>query len=105
MMAIPLQAVASQVVSVALAGQACRINVYQKTTGLYLDLYVNDALIIGGVICQHANKIVRDAYLGFVGDLAFFDTQAGNQPPLDPSYDGLGARFALMYLEASDLAA
>lgn len=66
---------------------------------LYLDLYVNDALIIGGVLCLNANVIVRDAYLGFTGDLAFYDTQGTS----DPVSTGLGGRYVLMYLEAADL--
>jgi hypothetical protein len=100
-LSIPLQAVPSQTVSVALNNQACQINVYTLTTGLYVDLLVNDAQIIGGVVAQNLNVIVRDAYLGFVGDLAFADTQ-GDQ---DPVYTGLGSRFILVYLFPSDLPA
>lgn len=99
MLVVPLQAVPSQVVTVTLAGQACRIAVAQRRTGLYVDLYVSDAAIITGVIAQDANRIVRDAYLGFTGDLAFFDT-LGSQ---DPDYTGLGGRYFLAYLETSDL--
>ena len=68
MLIIPIKPQASQQVNVPLAGQPCTINVYQKTTGLYVDLYVNDVLIIGGVIALEANRIVRSAYLGFIGD-------------------------------------
>lgn len=100
MLVIPLQAVPSQQVSVTLEKQACKINVYQTGTGLYTDLYVNDAAVITGVISEDANRIVRSAYLGFVGDLAYFDTQ-GND---DPIYTGLGSRFILAYIEPGDLA-
>jgi len=99
MQQIPLQSVPNQSLSIALAGQNCRINIYQRSTGLYSDLYVDNTLIIGGVICQNLNRIVRDAYLGFIGDLGFFDTQGIN----DPEYTGLGSRYLLIYLEASDL--
>jgi hypothetical protein len=99
MQVIPLAAVPSQTLSVVLAGQSCRINVYAKTTGLYLDLYVNDALIIGGVICLNTVLIVRDRYLGFIGDLAFFDLQGSD----DPTYDELGTCYILGYIEQSDL--
>jgi hypothetical protein len=98
---IPLQALPSQTVSVLLANQNCTINVYQKSTGMFLDLYVDSTLIIGGVIGQDRNKIVRDAYLGFVGDLAFIDSEGAD----DPVYTGLGGRFSLAYLEVSDLSA
>lgn len=91
---IPLTAVPNQSVQVTLNGQTCRVAVYQKDTGLYIDLYVGTALIIAGVICQHANRIVRDSYLGFTGDLAFIDTQGVS----DPDYTGIGTRYVLVYL-------
>lgn len=96
---IPLQAVPSQTVQVSLAGQSCKINVYQLDSGLYCDLFVNNVMILGGIICQDRNRIVRDAYFGFVGDLGFIDTQ-GTQ---DPDYTGLGSRYNLAYLETTDL--
>lgn len=91
---IPLQAAPSQTVSVALNNQACQINVYTLNADLYVDLYVNNALIIGGVIGQNLNPIVRDAYLGFIGDLMFLDTQGVD----DPIYSGLGSRWVLNYV-------
>ncbi len=97
---IPLLDAPSQTVSVQLAGQACRLNVYVKTTGTYLDLYVADRLIVSGVVCQNVNRIVRDAYLGFVGDFAFLDTRG----KADPTSPGMGSRFLLVYLEPADLA-
>ena len=39
-------------------------------------------------------------YTGFIGNLLFIDTQ-GNS---DPSYDGLGSRFSLVYLTAEEYA-
>ena len=96
MLIIPTVATPAQTLTVTLANQPCSISIYQKSTGLYIDLYVNGVLIIGGVICLDAVKIVRDAYFGFVGDLAFFDTQTAS----DPDYTGLGSQFVLAYLEA-----
>lgn len=101
MKVIPLQVVPSQTLTVNLGGQACRINIYQKLTGLYCDLYVNDVLIIGGVICENLNRIVRDAYLGFVGDLAFTD----NLGLTDPTYKGFAAQYSFLYLELADMQA
>lgn len=97
MLIVPLQPVPSQTVNILLANQACTIDVMQKSTGMFVNLYVNSALIIGGVIGQDRNRIVRDAYLGFVGDLAFYDTQGTE----DPYYAGLGTRWFLNYLEAA----
>lgn len=99
MMTIPLRAVPSQVVNVQLAEQAAKITVYQKRTGLYVDLSVGGVSVINGVIAQNANRLVRDAYLGFVGDLAFYDTQGLD----DPVWSGLTDRWFLAYLEAADL--
>jgi hypothetical protein len=99
MLEIPLQPVPSQTLQIQLAGQSCTIDVYQKRTGLYINLYVSNALIIGGVLCENLNRIVRSLYLGFIGDLAFVDNQGSD----DPVFTGLGTRFSLIYLETSDL--
>lgn len=93
---IPLLAVPSQTLTVLLGAQPCRVNVYQKSTGLYVDLYVNDAPIVTGALALNNNLIVRDAYHGFAGDLIFYDTQGIS----DPTYDGLGARFVLLWTGA-----
>lgn len=103
---VPLQSVPNQTVTVLLNNQQTLLYLYQTSTGLYIDVYVNSTLIIGGVICEQANVIVRDAYLGFSGDLAFYDTQpdpvAG---PLDPQYTGFGSRWILVYFLPSELPA
>ena len=63
MLIVPLVPVASQSVNVVLAGQPCTINVYAKSTGMFLDLLVNDVLIIAGVVCLDGVRIVRDLSL------------------------------------------
>ena len=93
MVTIPTQAAANQTFNAILSGQAAQLKVYQRATGLFVDLYVNDALIIGGVAALNAAMIVRTPYLGFLGDLAFVDTQGSE----DPTFGGLGTRFALMH--------
>lgn len=90
---IPLSAVPSQELAVQLGGQRCRIEVSQKRTGLYLSLYLADVPIVTGVLARDRTWIVRDAYLGFTGDLAFIDTQG----VADPDYTGLGTRFLLVW--------
>lgn len=99
MLTVPIFDQPSQSLQVTLGQQLCTINIYQKNTGLFCDLLVNDALIIGGVLCENLNRIVRSVYLGFVGDLVFDDTQGSD----DPSYPGLGDRYVLIYVEAADL--
>lgn len=96
---IPLQSTPNQTLAVPLAGQSCDLNIYQKAPGLFIDVFLNGETVILGVICQNANRIIRDLYLGFAGDFAFFDTQGSD----DPVYTGLGGRFQLVYIEASEL--
>lgn len=101
MLSVPIQPLPNQALQIQLASQSCTINLYQTAFGLFFDLYVGSTLIIGGVICQNLNRLVRSVYLGFVGDFAFIDNQ-GNS---DPSYTGLGSQFTLVYLELADLQA
>ena len=99
MQIIPLQAVPNQSVKAQLGNQPCKIVIQQKLYGLFADLYVNEVLLVGGVICQDRNRLVRSAYLGFSGDLMFTDTMGAE----DPTSDGLGSRFQLVYLDPSEL--
>jgi hypothetical protein len=94
MQTIPLAATPSQSLSVTLAQQNCGINVYQKSTGLYLDLFVAGNRVMSGVLCRDRVYLVRQAYLGFSGDLAFVDTQGED----DPQCTGLGTRWQLVYI-------
>jgi hypothetical protein len=96
---VPIIDAFAQTLTITLGGQSCRIDIKTRTTGLYCDLYVNDTLIIGGVVCRNLTRIVIDAYLGFIGDLMFSDTQGES----DPSSPGLGSRFLLFYTAAADL--
>jgi hypothetical protein len=100
MVIVPLRAIPSQVVNVTLGGQPCQIALYQLATGLYCNLYVRNVIVIGGVICHNVNRIVRDLYLGFIGDLIFVDSQGKS----DPEYSGLGGRYELAYLTAAEAA-
>jgi|SRR5579859_7284934 len=101
MLVIPTQAVPNQEFTVTLGDQLSQININQNLYSMTLSLLVNNSLIIGGVVCENLNRIVRDAYLGFEGDLCFLDTQGQS----DPYYTGLGTRFQLIYLTAADIAA
>jgi hypothetical protein len=101
MLIVPVRAVPNQTLSILLANQLCQLTLKTRFYGLFMDVSVNDAPIVQGVICQNWNRIVRSAYLGFVGDFAFWDTQGKT----DPAYTGLGSRYLLYYLEKSDLPA
>jgi len=106
MLVIPLQAVPNQVVSCNLAGQPVQLHVRTLTTGLFVDIYLNNAILKAGMIAQDRHLLVRDAYWGFTGDLAFFDTLATppNYEGEDPTYTGLGAQFLLVYLTPAEVA-
>ena len=96
---IPLQSIPSQTVSVVLDGQSCRVNVYQKKLALYFDLLKNGVPVITCRICRDQTKLVRHAYLGFSGELLFFDKQGLN----DPDYTGLADRYLLAFFTQAEL--
>lgn len=94
-----------QLVNVTLGDQACLIRIYTKSINVpvqqpgqistdppvyenvnpvFLDLFVDDVLVIGGVECHNESLIVMNEYLGFVGDLAMIDT-VGNEDPVGVS--------------------
>lgn len=101
MLVVPLEAVPRQTLQVQLENQPFTLTIAQNAYGLFMDVYLADALVIGGVLCENLNRIVRSAYLGVVGDFIFIDT-AGTD---DPIYTGLGARFQLGYVTAAEVAA
>lgn len=90
---IPISPVASQSFTIKLGNQNCSIKIYQLTTGLFFDLYIDGNPIVIAMICLNLVGLVREDYLDFVGQLAFVDTQGTS----DPTYDGLGSRFQLVY--------
>jgi hypothetical protein len=102
---IPLIATASQNLKTTLDQQTVNLSIYQLRYGLYIDVTINNVLEIGAVVCQNLNRIIRSTYLnanvGFSGDFVFNDLQGTT----DPVYTGLGTRYQLIYLSASDLAA
>lgn len=105
MLIIPLQPVPSQVVQTTLNGQACTLSVYTKTTPagtqyIYMDMELDNTLILSCKICQNRSLLVRYSYLGFTGDLAFVDMQGDS----DPQYQQLGSRYQLVYLAPGDYA-
>lgn len=98
MLVIPTAPIPFQTLQCQLNDQACTIEIFQEAYGLYVNLTVNDSLVVAGVIAENLNRIVRNRYLGFVGDLVFQDLQGTE----DPVYTGLGDRFVLLYIEEAD---
>jgi len=95
---IPLAVQPNQTLSVVLAGQNCQIAVYTKSTGLFVDLSVDNIPIVTAALARDRNRIVRVPGDVFVGDLTFYDTQGLN----DPTYDGFGTRYQFAYIESTD---
>jgi hypothetical protein len=94
MLTIALQPVPSQQLQVVLGGQNCQIAVYLKGEHLFVDLNSNGVDISTAVIARDVISLVPTAYLGFVGELVFTDTQGSR----DPTFDGLGSRYQLVYI-------
>jgi len=97
---IPLQAVPSQQLQIVLAGQNCQIAVYLIGSSLYVDLAANGTDISTAVLALNGVVLVPTVYFGFQGNLVFIDTQGDS----DPTYDGLGSRYVLLYVTEADFA-
>lgn len=99
MLVVPTQPVPNQTFSVVLANQQVSLAINQTDFGLFMTVNLANVPIATGLLCEDRNRMLRESYLGFVGDFQFYDLQ-GTDPPL---YTGLGTRWLLVYLEASDL--
>lgn len=92
---VPMLDTAAQSISTTLGGQPVKLDLAQKATGLFVNVFVNDALVIGGVLARNDAPLVRSSYLDFAGELYFRDTNGS----ADPAAALLG-RFALLYAGA-----
>ena len=101
MLTIPLQPVPNQILTIPLNNQNTQINCYQKSTGLFVDILLNDEIIQSGIIARNQCLMLMNLYLGFSGDFMFID----NEGSCNPWYSGLGGRFTLIYLAPSDFPA
>jgi len=100
MQTIPLQAVPNQTLTSLVNNQSLNINVYDKASNLYIDIFLNGDLIVSNVICRDLAPIICREYLGFNGNLMFVDNQ-GNS---DPVYTELGTRYQLVYFTEEEYA-
>lgn len=113
MQEIPLSPIPSQTLQIVLAGQNVQISVNSKNgydftddtlstqlQVIFFDLTVNGVSITVGQNCLNLKRLLLNRqYLGVIGDFMFVDTQGVS----DPEYAGLGSRWLLLYLEATDL--
>ena len=100
MLEIPLQPVASQVVKAVLGGQNFQIFIYQKAQGMFVDINVDGIDVMSAVIARDVTPLISREYAGVSGNLIFTDTQGSHEP----TYDGLGTRYTLVYLTAEEYA-
>lgn len=110
---IPLQAVPSQQFNITLNNQDCAIKIYSKSiyipdsgtiptdpplydqiTPMFMDLFLNSSLVLGGILCRNQVLLLHNTYFGFSGDFAFIDTQGSDDPN---NYTQLGSRWQLVY--------
>ncbi|QNT78286.1 phage baseplate plug family protein [Entomobacter blattae] len=91
---INLSVLSHQSVQVSLGGQNVRLVIDTKQgAGTFMDIYKDGGPVILGMQCRNRTPLVQLAYLGFVGDLAFYDMQGAE----DPDYTGFGHRFILVW--------
>lgn len=90
----------SQVIKTILGDQQVQILLQQKRQGLLVDVNMNGIDIVTSALALNETPIVCREYLGFPGNLIFVDLE-GNS---DPTFDGLGDRFNLVYLESDEYA-
>lgn len=93
---IPVSAMPSQSFNVIINSVVFRLDIYQRSTGLYMNVWVLGSIVISGAICQNLNPVIHSDYLGLGGDFVWVDTQGSN----DPTYDGLGSRYVLTFTGA-----
>lgn len=92
---IPVTSTPSQSLNVIINGTVFRLDIYQRSTGLYMNVWVNGVVVVSGAICQNLNPVVHADYLSLGGDFVWVDMQ-GSQ---DPVYSGLGSRYVLTFSE------
>jgi hypothetical protein len=90
---IPAQAVANQELSCILDGQLARINLTTTNYGLFADVLYNGVPVSSGRLCLDRTDINPDRYRGLPQFLGFADLQGSD----DPTFDGFGTRFVLIY--------
>ena len=95
---IPLDAEPSQSLRVLLGDQECSLNVYQRGPRLYLDLDVDGRRICTGAVCLDRADMPVSPTAHFSGRLRFADTRGREAP----RWDGLGARWTLLWLSEDE---
>lgn len=105
MVEIPLQPLPSQELQVLLDSQPCTITLRwfgSEPSGaarLYAGLRVGNDMVFDGAVCLNGQIVNQSPSHLFSGFLVFLDTQGREAP----RWDGLGGRWALLYLSDGEL--
>jgi hypothetical protein len=97
---LDIQPLANYSFKTTVGGQNCTVTLQQKGDDMYFTLDLPTGNIVSMVRCLNRVKLVRYAYLKFIGDFVFVDLQ-GNDAP---NYAGLGSRWLLLYLTPAEAA-
>jgi hypothetical protein len=90
---IPAQPVANQELSCILDGLLARITLTTTDYGLYADVLYNGVPVSSGQLCLDRTDINPNRYRGLPQFLGFADLQGID----NPTFDGFGTRFLLIY--------
>lgn len=106
MIIVPLKQVANQNLTITLNNQVCTISLRQLGDYLFASLSVAGVALLTNMMCLNRVLLVRQAYLGFTGDLVVVDLQ-GQTDPGALAYQQLytpggSGRYALVYLAPGD---
>lgn len=94
MVKIPLKQTPSQKLRVVLGGQNCTMSIYYRFGNTYMDLSVDNTVVVNGAICRNRASIVQVANITFSGSLHFVDLLGTN----DPDYHLYNDRYILLYV-------
>lgn len=92
---IALTNIPSQTVTTTLSGKQARLWVRQLSSGLYVDVWLDETPFLMGALCLTGVPLIRNPASILPGELVFIDTE-GNE---DPDYTGLEKRWVLVYRE------
>lgn len=95
---VPLSALPAQSLNIILGGQNCTVRVYQQANTLFMDLAVDQTVIFTGAPCLNRVNVKLYAYWAFAGALVLVDMEGES----DPVWSGLGTRYVLAYIPASE---
>lgn len=103
---ISLSKIAVQTCQVTLNQQDTRLFIDTKTIqengdekATFIDVFLDSQPIILGMLCRDRVPIIQLKYLGFQGDLMFYDKQGTS----DPLFYGFSDRFILVYDDEAKL--